>query len=127
LLQLNYSEPLSPEVKQAPLWHVSDTRLRWLIRYKQDSKQFFDVLRIILTHTQPSRQEEIWRMMQLYRPNEDQVQAELAGFEVTLEAQYAKAPSIQISPFYHQIQDVDHQHEYYQPLMRWIRGGKANK
>jgi len=105
-------------MREAPLWILSDDRLKWLIENKRDAKHFLDILGVILQWTQPSRSERIWDMMQRSPPNEDKKQAELLTFESALDAQDHNGK------FRSNISDDEYKiHEH---LLQLIRGQKID-
>jgi len=67
LEQWDYTKSLSTELRDASLWLLSEGTLSWLIVNKRDTPSFLQVLVIILPRSLPSRQMEIWNMMQVQR------------------------------------------------------------
>jgi len=93
LRQCNYWGPLLPEMKQAPLWRVSDIGLEWLVNNQRGGGNFLEILDLILRRTLPSRQERILDMLQS-RFDPFRERAELVKFENALLTQSSDVNSI---------------------------------
>jgi len=83
LEQWDYRRPLSTELRDSPLWLLSEGTLSWLIENKRDTPSFLDILAIILQGSLPSVQVKIWRMMHMDKrlDNGAQNQVETDTFE----------------------------------------------